>query len=204
MYNYSINTILQLWGNKCLHRPPKNKGFGFYMVPFSCSPTSTNFTQQNLCCISNSVMKHMQKPDSKPDLPCFSYDYWRCMFVDFLIEYICLPNVFTIECRVANNIWRSNPISFRHMSYDVCSLILTEHIPIKYRSSIKKSKRLTPAYLSRYHSLTTVEKPKQISIMRGPSCSIVKWHLEPSFTPFDAKMENINKCNDPWSLDAKT
>ena len=41
--------------------------------------------QQSLCCIDNSMMKHMQKPDRKSNLPLFSYGYRKCMFVDFFI-----------------------------------------------------------------------------------------------------------------------
>ena len=59
-----------------------------------------SFTQQNSCCINKSRMKHMKKLDWKSDLPCFSYGYWNCMFLDFVTGYIVLPIVFTIECRV--------------------------------------------------------------------------------------------------------
>ena len=43
------------------------------------------FTQQNSCCIRKSSMKHLQKPDPKSDLPCFS-----C--VDFLSRNIGPPD----------------------------------------------------------------------------------------------------------------
>ena len=45
-------------------------------------------TQQYLCCISKSIMKHEQKLDQILDLPWFIYGYWNYMFVDILIEYI--------------------------------------------------------------------------------------------------------------------
>ena len=46
------------------------------------------FTQQNLCCISKSTMKHMQELD----FPLFSYGYHKWMFVDFFTRYIGPPN----------------------------------------------------------------------------------------------------------------
>ena len=50
------------------------------------------FMSSNLCCIIKSMMKHQQKPDWKSDLPWFSYDDQKCMFVDSLTEYIGPPN----------------------------------------------------------------------------------------------------------------
>ena len=49
----------------------------------------TRFTQQNLCCISKSTMKHMPKQDWKSGLPWFAYGYETFVFVDFLAGYIC-------------------------------------------------------------------------------------------------------------------
>ena len=50
------------------------------------------FTQEKPCCTKKYTMKHVHKPDWKLNLPWFSYDYQKCMFVDFLIEYTCPPN----------------------------------------------------------------------------------------------------------------
>ena len=52
------------------------------------------FTQQKLCCISKSLMKHQQMSDGKSNLLWFSYDYRNCIFVDFLIDYMYIgpPN----------------------------------------------------------------------------------------------------------------
>ena len=38
--------------------------------------------------ISNSAMEHHQKSDWKLDFPLFSYGYQKCMFADFVFEYI--------------------------------------------------------------------------------------------------------------------
>ena len=47
-----------------LHARSGCKVCGCHFVCFSCSPTSTDWrnTQQNLCCISKTTMKHLQKP----------------------------------------------------------------------------------------------------------------------------------------------
>ena len=34
------------------------------------------------------MMKHLLKKTKKSELPLFSYDYWKCMFVDFVTGYI--------------------------------------------------------------------------------------------------------------------
>jgi len=44
------------------------------------------FTPSNLCCISNTLMKHHWKPDWKLDVPWFSRGYQNCMFVGLLSE----------------------------------------------------------------------------------------------------------------------
>ena len=44
------------------------------------------FTQQNSCCTSNSLMKHLQKLDWKLDLPWFSYDYQKCMLIFWKLD----------------------------------------------------------------------------------------------------------------------
>ena len=62
------------------------------------------------------VKKIMMQHQQKSDLVCYSYGYWKCMFVDTLSEYISPPNVFTTECGVVNKIERRSPISFRHGS----------------------------------------------------------------------------------------
>ena len=41
-------------------------------------------------------MKHLQKLDGKLDLPLFSYGHWKCMFVDFLVEYISPPKLCSL------------------------------------------------------------------------------------------------------------
>ena len=66
----------------------------------------SRFTSSMLCCISKSLVKHLQKPDWRLDLPLFSYSYQKCMFVESLTEYIgpVLPVVFTIEIGVVNKI----------------------------------------------------------------------------------------------------
>ena len=84
-------------------------------------------TQQNSCCISKSLMKHLQRLDRKLDLPLFSYGtYWKCMYVDFLTgEIIGPPNCATIECRVVINVEDIvEPLLYMCL-YDVCTLILT-------------------------------------------------------------------------------
>ena len=50
------------------------------------------------CCIRKSTMNHVQKLDCKLDLPYFSCDHWKFMFVDFLIAYIGPPNC--VHCGV--------------------------------------------------------------------------------------------------------
>ena len=62
------------------------------------------------------MMKHLEKPGWKSNVPWFSYGYRKCMFVNFLTEYIDPPIVSIIECRIVINIWRRSPISFKYMS----------------------------------------------------------------------------------------
>ena len=38
--------------------------------------------------MSNYAVKYEQKSDWKSDLSLFSYGSWKCMYEDFLIEYI--------------------------------------------------------------------------------------------------------------------
>ena len=62
---------------------------------------AVRFTQQNSHCISESMMKHMQKPVWNSDFPLFSYSYQKCMFVDLLTGYISPPNCVhyqVLEC----------------------------------------------------------------------------------------------------------
>ena len=106
-----------------------SKVWGCYLVCFSCSLTSTiRFTQQILtCCINRSMMKHQQKSDWKWDLPIFTCDYWKCMFVVSLTKYTTAPNCvyYCSECEVVNKIQRPS-LTFSSMClYDVCSLIIT-------------------------------------------------------------------------------
>ena len=76
--------------------------------------------QQNSCCISKSMMKHMQTPDCKMVFPWLSYDYQKCMFVDVNWIYRSSLLCSLFECRVVVNI-QSSP----------------NHIPMKYRGLIK-------------------------------------------------------------------
>ena len=65
---------------------------------------------KNLCCISESTMKHHDQSDWKLDLPSwFGYGCQKCMFVDFLIERIAPPSCV--------HIWRHSPISFKHVFF---------------------------------------------------------------------------------------
>ena len=52
------------------------------------------FAQHNLCCTSNPNDPNEASPKIglKSNLPRFSYDYWKCMFVDSLTKYIVPPN----------------------------------------------------------------------------------------------------------------
>ena len=50
------------------------------------------FKKRNLCYIRKSAMKYQQKSDWKSNLPWFSCTFPKCMFVDFLTEYIGPPN----------------------------------------------------------------------------------------------------------------
>ena len=88
-----------------------------------------NFYQldlHNKTCValSKSIMKLIQKPHWKSDLPLFSYGYRKCMFVDFLTWV--LPVVFTIERRVVINKWDVVQSLLNMCLYDIYSLILTE------------------------------------------------------------------------------
>jgi hypothetical protein len=49
-------------------------------------------TQYDLCSITKSMLKLMQKLDPKSDLLCFSYGYQKCKFVDFLNRYMGPPD----------------------------------------------------------------------------------------------------------------
>ena len=112
-----------------------SKACGCYLVHFLCSPPSTiGSTEWNLCCISKSNMKDKQKSDWKSDLPwfCYNLNYHKCMFVDFLTGYIVLP--------------LESPTTWKHVSFMVF-ILSSNHTPIKYRCSIKKSNRTTPQNL---------------------------------------------------------
>ena len=76
------------------------------------------FTSE-LCVISNSIMKHQQKPDCKSNLPWFSHGNQKCMFVDSLIEYIAPPNRVHYCLEI---------LFFNICLYGVCSLIHTNQI----------------------------------------------------------------------------
>ena len=49
------------------------------------------FTQQNMCCIKKSIMKHLHKNKQIENLTSPYFNLW-CMFVDFLTKYIGLSN----------------------------------------------------------------------------------------------------------------
>ena len=107
------------------------------------------FTQQNLCCISNSMMRFIQKQmDWKPNLPLFTYDYRKCMFADLLIVYIVLPTMFTIECIVVVVTWRRSNLIQACVFYKLCSRSSPNHIPIKHKGPIKKTSHLRSLSLS--------------------------------------------------------
>ena len=102
------------------------------------------FTQQNLCYISKSRMKHQQISDGKLDLPWFDYGYWKCMFLDSLTEYIGLSSqLCSIECGVVLRTWSRNPIAYKHVSLQW--LFFNPRLPtqINYRCPIKNSNRNT-------------------------------------------------------------
>ena len=65
------------------------------------------------------------------------------MFVEFLIGYIVLPIVFTIECRVVINIRKRRPTSVKHEDHTKFALRSSlNHIPIKYRGSNEENEPL--------------------------------------------------------------
>ena len=68
------------------------------------------------------MMKYMQKLDWKLDLPLLSYDYQKCMFVDFLIGYTC-PLLSVGYLLIFEDAVQSLLTTCLH---DVCSLLLTE------------------------------------------------------------------------------
>ena len=47
------------------------------------------FTRRYSCCTGKSTMKHRQNPGLKIERSFYDlvYGYWKCMFVDFLIEH---------------------------------------------------------------------------------------------------------------------
>jgi hypothetical protein len=59
---------------------------GVFWFSFPCSLTSPScdiHNKKKTCvCVTLSTMRHHQKLDWKPDLPMFSNDYWKHMFVD--------------------------------------------------------------------------------------------------------------------------
>ena len=71
---------------------------------------------------SKFTMKHQQKLN----FPLFSYGYWKCKLVDSLIKYIGTPN--DVHYWVWSVLW----VFLRMWSS-------SNHTPIKYRCSIKKS-----------------------------------------------------------------
>jgi hypothetical protein len=74
------------------------------------------FTQQNLCCINISMMKHLQEPNWKSDFPwLFMVIESACLLTSWLNTYV-LPIVVTIECRIVSYTWGRRPISFKHVS----------------------------------------------------------------------------------------
>ena len=94
------------------------------------------FTQQNSCCTSKTMMKHLQKLDWRFDLPWFSCGYRKCMFVDFLIEYIGLSN--HVHYWVVSNVWRRIPISCKQVS--LWCLLFDPH---RTKSRVRLRKRAT-------------------------------------------------------------
>ena len=74
------------------------------------------FTQQNSCCISKSIMKHMQNRIKIWTSPYLGMVIGSsCLLICWLNTCMC-PIMFTIECRVVFNIQKHSPISFKHVS----------------------------------------------------------------------------------------
>ena len=112
-------------------------------------------SQQSSCCISKPMMKHVQKPGLKSDLPSFKYGSQKCMFVDFFLTIYVLelfPIVFTIKCC---RLVTSKPISFKHVLFMMFALWSSlNHMPIKHRGLIKKLSQLRPMYVPCYHHVS--------------------------------------------------
>ena len=92
---------------------------GCFSVRFSCSPIYLliRFMQWNLCCTSESTMKHRHKSDSKMDFSWFSYGYRKYMFLDWVYRSFLI--VFSPIEDVVQYLFLVMCLS------DVCSLILT-------------------------------------------------------------------------------
>ena len=104
-------------------------------------------SQQNLHCISQSMMKHQQKSDGTLHLPWFNYGYCKRMLVDLLTNRIHRSSqscMFIIECGVVKEIWGCFKDVF------VWCLFFDPHVTttsIENRRSIKKSSQITTTYL---------------------------------------------------------
>ena len=72
---------------------------GIFQLVFPYSPTSTSWICTTKLCIAlaKSTMKHQKKLDWKADLPWFSYNYWKCTFVELLAEYMGPSNCVHYE-----------------------------------------------------------------------------------------------------------
>ena len=86
-----------------------------------------NFLPLEFVFCSKCIMKQQQqqqqqffsikKMDRKSNLPSFGDGYWKCMFVDSLIEiHRSLPTIFNILCEVVGQICRCSSISFKCVS----------------------------------------------------------------------------------------
>ena len=94
------------------------------------------FTKQTHVAFSKFIMKHLQKPIWKLDLPSFDCNCWKCMFISFLTRYVSPPNMFTIKCRVVIDIWPCNPNTFNMCLYDVAlwtSLNPVPNVEVRWR-----------------------------------------------------------------------
>ena len=85
-YKYMVIVDKPLaYTQKCTHKP---KVCGCYSISISCSPSSIDeiyiFT---FMLVSNSIMKHQQKPGWNSNHPIFTYVYQKCTLVDSFSEY---------------------------------------------------------------------------------------------------------------------
>ena len=88
-------------------------------------------------------MKHLQISYRKSNLPWFSCGYRKCMFVDFLTEYVKSSQLCSFGCRVVTNIWRHVSISFFKMT--LWCLLFDPHLTT-YQGDIRVRLRKLATY----------------------------------------------------------